>query len=147
MRKLRLLQNFGLLPEVQIVRKHDQVVLTILTRQHDVFSSNLSWEQGHAFALCLFSIQGTDLEREEIAGLHELWQNCMTVVCGIGGVVDHRTVVVDETHKTGILDPLALGFRHGKDHPFGNRVILAKQYLVIGLCQPHCHVNGIRLLL
>ena len=109
MRKLRLLQNFGLLPEVQIVRKHDEVVLTILTRQHDVFSSNLSWEQGHAFALCLFSIQGTDLEREEIAGLHELWQNCMTVVCGIGGVVDHRAVVFHETHETGILDATAFG--------------------------------------
>ena len=76
-----------------------------------------------------------------------MWQDRLSVVRGIGGVVGHRAVVVDETHKTGILDPFALGFRNGKDHPLGNRVILAKENLVIGLCQPHRHINGICFLL
>ena len=93
---------------MHIIREHDGVVLSILTRQHDVLSSNLSWEQGHTFAVRLFSIQGTDLEREEIRGLHKLRQDCFTVVGCIGGVVDNRAVVFYETHKTGILDPSAL---------------------------------------
>jgi hypothetical protein len=109
-RELGHLQNLRLLPEVQIVREHDPVVLAILARQHHVLSIDLSREQGHPLALYLGSVQRNDLEREEVTGLNELRQDRLSIVRGIGGVVGHRAIVIDETYKTGILDSLALGF-------------------------------------
>ena len=111
---------------MQIVRKHDRVVLAILARQHDVLAPDLPREQRHSLTLRLFAVQRTDLEGDEVAGLDELWQDSFPVVCGIGRVVDHAAVIVDKAHETGILDALALGLRHREDHPFGNLVFRPK---------------------
>src|SRR5690625_6820909 len=57
-----LLDQMRLLPEVEVVRKHDVVILSILTRKHRILPIDLPREERHPLVLNRIPIERADLE-------------------------------------------------------------------------------------
>ena len=118
---------------MDVVREHDENVLVVLARDHRVVAVNLSREQRHAFVLHGGTVERDEFEVQEILRLQQLRQNDLSVVSGVGRVVDEGAVVVLETDEASVLDAVALAGRGRKDDALRDRLAFGKAHFVIRL--------------
>ncbi len=119
-----------------IVREHDEEVLVVLPRQHRVVAIDLPGKERHAFVLHGSTVEGEYPEVLEILGLDELRQDGMSVVGRVGGVVQHRPVVLREAHEAGVFDAVALVGRDGEDDALAHGEVGREVHLVVGIGKP-----------
>ncbi len=121
---------------VWTVGEHDEKVFVILTRQHRVTPAHAPWKQRHPFVLHRSAVQRKHAKVKEVLRLNELRQNGPPIVSRVGGVVHHRAVVINETHKAGILYTVRLIRRDRKDDALAQGQLGGEIQLVVGICQP-----------
>jgi len=88
--------------------------------EHGVLAVDFAREQGHAFVLGDFAVDGQDLKIVEVGGFDEFGQSSDAVVSGVSGVVGDFAVVIGEFDKAGVLNAFLLGGRNGENNAFGN---------------------------
>ncbi len=76
------------------------------------------------------------LKWQEVLRLDELRQDVVAVVGGVGRVVGHRAVVIDEADKTGVLDAVGLVGRDRKDDALADGELFGETQLVVRVRQP-----------
>ena len=116
-RILRPLQDFGILPKMDIVRRHDEYVFPVLTGDHHVFPVNFSWKKGHPFILHRLAVEGIDFEVNKILCFKQHRQDIETIVSSVGRVICGLPVRIAKPHEPGILYPPAFVFRHRENNP------------------------------
>ena len=120
---------------MQMVGEHHVDVLQILPAEHRVAAFDFSRKERHALVLHGRAVQRDEFEVKKVGRLDELRQDQFAVVRGVGGVIGPRAVVVVEENKPGVLDPVALRRRGGKQHAFGQARVRRELDLVIRLGQ------------
>ena len=129
-------QDLRVVPEVEVVGKHDEEVLVILPGEHRIAAVDAAREERHAFVLHRAAIERQHAEVQEILGFQELGKNGMAVVGGVSGVVHHRAVVVGELDEAGILDAVAFIRTDRKDDALAHPELGRESQLVVGIRQP-----------
>src|SRR5665811_1573633 len=81
-------------------------------------------------------VQGGDTEGHEIRGFYELRKDLDPVERGIGGVIDHGSVVMSETHEAGVFHPVALARSCREYRSFRDLGIRWEGARVVRRCEP-----------
>ena len=113
-RKSGLEEHLALIPEMDVVGKHQVDVLVVLAGEHGIEAADLPGEDRHAFVFGGRAIQGNESKVEEVGSLHQFRHDDPAIEGGEGRVVDVGAVVVLEANEAGVLDAVALG-RRGRE--------------------------------
>src|SRR6266849_2053389 len=138
-RKRRFKDHPALIPEVDVVGKHEVDVLIVLAGEHGIEAIDFPGEDGHAFVLGGRTIKGNESKEEEVRSLHQLWQDHLAIEGREGGVVDVGAVIVLETDEPGVFDAVALRRRGRENDAFRQPLLRLKLDLIIG---PGQHQNS-----
>jgi hypothetical protein len=95
---------------MDIVRKHDVIVFTILAREHGIAAADFARKKRRALVFDGFAVKRDNVELDEILGLDQLGQDGMTVIGGIGRIIGSFLPVIDKLNKSGIFDASAFVF-------------------------------------
>ncbi len=93
---------------MRIVGEHDEEVFIVLARNHRVESVDASGKKCHPLILDRSAVQSEDTKIQKIPRFHQLGENNASVVGGIGGIVERRSVVIDKADKARIFNAIAL---------------------------------------
>src|SRR5262249_50756446 len=107
--KNRLKHRLSLIPEVNVVGKHDVDAVVVLTGEHDIKAINLSGKNSHSLVFSRRTIQRDESKAEEVRGFNELRHNHSAVVGGKSRIIDVSAIVIPETNESGIFDAIPLG--------------------------------------
>ena len=116
-RIFRPLQDFGFVPEMDIVRRHDEYVFPVLTGDHHVSAVDFFWEKGHPFILHRFAVKGPDCEADKVLCFQQHRQDIKTIVRSVGRVIGGFPVGIAKAHEPGILNPPDFVFRRWENNP------------------------------
>ena len=140
-RKLRATQQLRLVPEMNVGRAKQVVVLAVEARGHHEVVADLSRKERHSLVLHASAVERADLEVAKVRRLDELRQHAHAVVGRVRRAVLHAAVGVGEAHEAGVLDAAALVLAHGKDHPLREREVRRELELVVRVGEPE-HAVG-----
>ena len=126
----------GVVPLMRTVREHDENVFIILPRKHGEAACDAAREERHTFVLNCTAIESEDAEVKKIQRRNEHWQDIMSVVGGIGGVIYDRSIVVGKADKTGVFDAVGLVGRDREDDTFAHGELVIEAQFVVGVSQP-----------
>ena len=112
-------QRLPAFPGQQVVGQVQPDVLAVLTAQHGVVAADPAREQRHALGRRRGARPCPHLERAEVDARQQLGSRLHAAECGIGAVIGHRAVVIDEAGQPHVLDALALARQHGEEHGLG----------------------------
>ena len=137
----RFEEHLALIPEVDVVGKHQVDVLVVLAGEHGIEAVDLPGEQGHAFVLGGRTVQGDEPKEEEVGGLHQFRHDHLAIEGGEGGVVDVGAVIVLEADEAGVFDAVALRRRGREEDALGQLLFGLELNFVVG---PGQHPNPLR---
>ena len=135
-RKDGLSELLRLVPEVAIFRGHQIQALAVDARDHHVRTTELAREHRHALVLRVASVERDDVEAPKVRRFDKLRQNAEPVVRGIRGVIDDRTVIIDESYEARVFDAPALVLTDREDDAFGEVAVGREVEMVVGSGQP-----------
>src|SRR5580704_9239588 len=119
-----------------IAREHDEEVFIVLARNHRVQPVDASGKKCHPLILDRSAIQSEYTKIQKIPGFHQLGENNASVVGGIGGVVERRSVVIDKADKAGVFNAIALIRGNREYNSLAHREVGREAKFVITLGQP-----------
>src|ERR1700737_5620467 len=91
--KSRFEEHLALVPEVDVVGKHQVYVLVVLARKHGIEPVDFPREERHAFVRRGWTVQRNDPKAEETRSFHQLRHHHPAIVGGEGRVVDVGAVL------------------------------------------------------
>ena len=124
-------QQLGCLPEMDVVREHQEDVLIVLAREHGVLPVDFAREQRHALVLHGGAVERVEFEMDKVRRLQQLRQGDLAVVRGVGRVVGEAAVVVLEADEARVLDAVALAGRGRKEDALRNAAAGSKVDFVV----------------
>src|SRR5258708_2441971 len=88
--------------------EHDEEVFIVLALNHRVEPVDAWGKKRNPLILGRPAIQSAYTKIQKIPRFHQLGENNESVVSGIGGVVERRSVVIDKPDKAGVFNAIAL---------------------------------------
>ena len=135
-------QEPRVVPEMDVVRKHQVEALVILARDHREAAVDAAREERHAFVLHGVAIQRHHAEVLKIRRLDQLRQDGASIVGRVGGVIGDSPVLLTEAHETRIFDAVALIRRGGKDDALRETDGGREMHFIVGHREPLHDLHG-----
>ena len=103
---------------------------------------NSPWKEGHSFILDRAAIQRQHAEVQEICGFYQLRKNGAPIVGGVAGIIHHGPVILSESDKPRVFDPIALVGGHRKDNALAESQPGGESQFIIGVREPLDELEG-----
>ena len=126
-----LLDDFGFLPEMDVVREHDVIVFTVLAREHNILAVDFTGEKSHALVLNCLAVEGYNFKVNKILCFNQLRQDFKAIIGRIGSIIGNHTFIIKKLYEAGIFNATAFVFRNGKDNSLGYAVLRSKIHFII----------------
>ena len=119
---------------MDVVGKHDQNVLVVLARKHNVTAVDFAREKRHALVFHGGAIERAEFEVDKVRRLQQLRKGNLAVVGGVSCVVGEAAILVLEADKASVLDAVPLACRGRKDDALRDLAAGGEVYFVVRLC-------------